>query len=76
MTDKEIAILDELIDQCFVIDLIEPVKDIVKKIKQKYSIKLPDAIIAASSIYTDIPLVTFDNDFRHLSELKFILFED
>lgn len=76
LTKKEIAILDELIDQCFVIDLTEPVKEIVKRIKQQNSIKLPDAIIAASSIYTDIPLVTFDNDFRSLSELKLILFEE
>jgi len=76
LTDREIVILDELIDQCFIIDLTEPVKEIVKQIKQKNSIKLPDAIIAASSIYTDIPLVTFDNDFRNLPNLKLILFED
>ncbi|PKR80046.1 VapC toxin family PIN domain ribonuclease [Brumimicrobium salinarum] len=76
LSDKEIAILDELINQCIVIDLIEPIKEIVKKLNQKHSIKLPDAIIAASSIYTDIPMVTFDNDFRKLTELKLILFED
>ncbi len=76
LTQREIVIIDELIDNCFIIELNQPIKKIVKQLKLHYSIKLPDAIIAASSIYTDIPLVTFDSDFTNIKEVKLILFED
>ena len=36
--------------------------------------KLPDAIVAATAIYLDIPLVTFDTDFKKIDNLKLILF--
>jgi predicted nucleic acid-binding protein len=70
---SETAIIDMLIENCFVIDLLSPIKQIVKKIKQKYKIKLPDAIVAATAIYLDIPLLTFDTDFNKVEELKLIL---
>jgi predicted nucleic acid-binding protein len=70
---NEISIIDMLIESCFVIDLLQPVKQIVKQINQKYKVKLPDAIIAASAIYMDIPLVTFDTDFDKIGELKLVL---
>jgi predicted nucleic acid-binding protein len=69
----ELSIIDVLVESCFVIDLIQPVKQVVKTIKQHYKIKLPDAIIAATAIYMDIPLVTFDNDFCQIEELKLVL---
>jgi predicted nucleic acid-binding protein len=69
----EISIIDMLTESCFVIDLPQPVKQIVKKLKQKYKIKLPDAIIAATAIYLDIPLVTFDTDFNKIEDLKLVL---
>lgn len=53
--------------------MLPPIKQIVKEIKRKYKIKLPDAIIAATSIYLDIPLVTFDVDFKNIEELKLVL---
>jgi predicted nucleic acid-binding protein len=62
-----------LIESCFVIDLLPPIKQIVKDIRRRFHLKLPDAIIAATAIYEDIPLVTFDTDFEPLSDLKLIL---
>jgi predicted nucleic acid-binding protein len=70
---NEISIIDMLVESCFVIDLLQLVKQIVKKIKQKYKVKLPDAIVAATAIYMDIPLVTFDTDFDKIGELKLVL---
>ena len=64
MNPQELEIISSLIDSCIVVDLIQPIKKIVIQLKQKYQIKLPDAIIAATSIYYDIPLVTFDSDFQ------------
>jgi len=73
MTSSETAIIDMLVESCFVIDLLPSIKQLVKKIKQKYKLKLPDTIIAATAIYLDIPLVTFDTDFENIENLKLIL---
>jgi len=73
LTPLEMKIIDSLVDDCIVIDLIQPIKKIVVQLKQKYTIKLPDAIIAATSIYYDVPLATFDSDFQNIEELKLIL---
>lgn len=75
MNPSEMVIIDKLIDSCYVVDLIQPIKQIVKQLKQQYKIKLPDAIIAATAIYSDIPLVTYDSDFRNIKELKLVLFD-
>lgn len=73
MTPGEISVIDLLIENCFVIDLLHPIKQIIKIIKQKYRIKLPDAIVAATALYLDIPLVTFDTDFEKIEEIKLVL---
>ena len=74
MTSSEISIIDILIENCFVIDLLPSIKQLVKEIKHKYKIKLPDAIVAATAMYLDVPLVTFDADFERIENLKLILF--
>ncbi|GHT46157.1 hypothetical protein AGMMS49965_23560 [Bacteroidia bacterium] len=73
ITPKEVSIIDMLVESCFVIDLLSPVKQIVKQLKQKHRMKLPDAIIAATAIYLDIPLITFDTDFKKIEEIKLVL---
>jgi len=75
LSPKESNIIDTLLEYCFVIDINQEIKTIYKEIKQKYSLKLPDALIAATAIYLDIPLLTFDKEFKSVSELKLILWE-
>ncbi|MDR3184479.1 MAG: PIN domain-containing protein [Prevotellaceae bacterium] len=36
---------------------------------------MPDALIAATAIYLDIPLLTFDKGFKNIPELQLILWE-
>ena len=43
------------------------------KRSRKHKLKVPDVIIAASALYSDIPLVTFDNDFSDIEELNLVL---
>jgi len=66
-------IIEVLLDECFVIDINQDIKHIYREIKQKHSIKLPDAIIAATAIYLDMPLLTFDKNFKKLSHLKLLM---
>jgi len=42
-------------------------------LREKYKIKLPDAIIAATAITYELPLVSADQGFSQIEELDFIL---
>ena len=64
--------IDSLIENCFVIGINQEIKYIYRKIKQTYAIKLPDAVIAATALYLDLPLLTFDRVFERVPNLKLI----
>jgi predicted nucleic acid-binding protein len=64
-----------LLDNCFIIDINQEIKQIYREIKQNYTLKLPDAIIAATAIYLDIPLLTFDKEFQNISSLKLLMWD-
>jgi predicted nucleic acid-binding protein len=42
------------------------------QIRRNKKIKMPDAIIAATCFFLDIPLVTFDDDLDNIPDLKII----
>ena len=75
LSPAEYNIINSLIDSCVVVELIQPIKKIVIQLKQKYQLKLPDAIIAATSIYCNIPLVTYDSNFNKIEEINLFLLE-
>jgi len=68
-------IIESMLDGCFIIDINWEIKQIYREIKQKYVIKLPDAIIAATAMYLDIPLLTFDKGFKNVPNLKLIMMD-
>jgi predicted nucleic acid-binding protein len=74
-TVKEKKEIDLLVDNCFVAELNTGIKSITKKLLQSATIKLPDAIVAATAIYLDLPLLTFDSDFARLPQLKLFILE-
>ena len=48
----------------------ESIVDLTIEIRRLYKPKLPDAIIAATSMYNDLILLTTDKDFRKIIGLK------
>ncbi|MCF8236443.1 MAG: PIN domain-containing protein [Bacteroidales bacterium] len=75
LNKNEIKEINALVDNCFVAELNPQIKQITKNLMQEKSVKLPDAIIAATSVYLDIPLLTFDAGFEKLDDIKLILLE-
>ena len=67
--------MKKLLDDCFILEMNNNIKELCIKLKQKYRVKIPDAIIAASSITYGIPLITSDADFKTISELNLIFIE-
>ncbi|MCZ8089455.1 type II toxin-antitoxin system VapC family toxin [Flavobacterium sp.] len=68
--------IQKIIDQCFVIDFNLEIKKSAIQLKQKYKVKLPDAIIAATAIHYNIPFITADADFKIIKELDLIFIEN
>jgi predicted nucleic acid-binding protein len=75
ITEDEKAVIKELLSQCIVIDLNYSIKDITVALKQNYNLKLPDAIIAATSLYLNLPLISADKGFERVPDLHFIKYE-
>ena len=65
----------ELLQEYQMIEYLPEMKDIVINIRAQKSIKLPDAIIAATAIYYNLPLVSSDKGFNGIKGLNFIYHE-
>jgi len=72
-TREEELFVKELCDMCDLIDITKPVIDKTIEIRKKSKVKLPDAIIAASTIISSATLVTANvKDFHDIEEIKII----
>jgi predicted nucleic acid-binding protein len=61
--------------ECTIIDITPGIKELVISIRKKYIIKLPDAIILATSIWLNMPLITADHDFTKIDIADLIYFQ-
>ncbi len=67
--------LKELLNDCFLIEWNTKIKEQTIAFRRMYSLKLPDAIIAASAFVYGVPLVTADKAFSKIDKLDLILIE-
>lgn len=75
ITKVEATKLKQLINDSFVIEWSSKIKEQTIELRKKYSIKLPDAIIASTSLVYGLPLVTADKGYSKIVELDLILIE-
>jgi predicted nucleic acid-binding protein len=71
----EINDIRNLIEGFPVIALDEKIKDIAIKLKQQYSIKTPDAIIAATAKSLGLILITADKGFAKINGIDAVIVE-
>jgi predicted nucleic acid-binding protein len=67
--------LNNILKDCEIFEMNYQVKQLCIKIRQKYKIKIPDAIIASTAIIYKIPLITSDRDFEKIKEIDLIFIE-
>lgn len=72
---EEIKNVQEVLSVCTKVAHIEKINELTILLKRKNRIKLPDALIAATALYENIPLLTFDKDFIKIKELNLVLLE-
>ncbi|MBS1489503.1 MAG: PIN domain-containing protein [Bacteroidetes bacterium] len=76
ISEREKKFFLSLLSDCLVVELLAEVKSLAILLKQKNKLKLPDAIIATSSLYLEMPLLTFDSDFQKIHNLNLILLDN
>ncbi len=75
ISPHEINAIRSLLKDCEIIDFSNTIKEITISLKQKYSIKTPDAIIAATAKSFDLPLITADKGFKKIEGINIVLLD-
>ena len=57
------------------VNITAQIRERAIEIRQKKKIKLPDSIIAATSQYLNVPLITSDTDFKNIEAISTIIYE-
>ena len=65
--------LEDLLNDCVIIELTSEIKKLTISLRQQYKIKTPDAIIAATSQFLSLPIVTADKGFKGIERIELIL---
>ena len=71
----DILKIKQFISECTVIDITPGIKEFAIIIRQKYTVKLPDCIIMATSLWLNMPLITADHDFKKIDIVDLIYFK-
>lgn len=75
LKDGELLVIEELIDDVRICDINTEIKKETVRLKRSMKMKLPDAIIAATSNCMELPLLTADKDFKK-AEISNLIFYD
>lgn len=75
ISPAEIKGIQNLLGTCSKVAHVEEINKLTIQLKQQNRVKLPDALIAATAIYYNLPLLTFDKDFSQIKSIDLILLE-
>ncbi|MBP5501444.1 MAG: type II toxin-antitoxin system VapC family toxin [Bacteroidales bacterium] len=70
ITESEIKMIKEMMSWCTEFQLNDNIKERAIDIRRKYGTKLPDAIVAATAIICNVPLISADKGFKKIQELR------
>jgi hypothetical protein len=72
---SDVKNIKRFIGECTVIDITPGIKETAILIRKNYSLKLPDSIIMATSLWLNMPLITADKDFKKVENADLIFFK-
>jgi predicted nucleic acid-binding protein len=73
ITSKDSELLKHFLSECYIVDIEPVIKEITIDIRSRFKVKLPDAIIAATAMYFDLPLFTMDKGFKKITDLQAVI---
>jgi predicted nucleic acid-binding protein len=74
LTIEDRYLIRNFLDECILLELNTEIKKVTINLRIKYKLKLPDAIIAATANYYQLPLVSADKVFSKVREIETIRF--
>ncbi len=74
LTVKERNKIVAMLKNFIVMDLNESIKETTIRYRKDFKLKIPDAIIAATANYLNLPLLTADHAFKSIPELTTIIY--
>ncbi len=74
ISEQEIEQIKGFLQDCQVIDLSPAIKEKAIELRRTYGLKLPDAIIAATAVDLNLPLISADGIFSRITELDFVYY--
>ena len=75
ITQKEIKAISSFLSEFNIVNISEEVKKNTIAIRKSTNLKLPDCIIAATSITLNIPLISSDKQLSSVPGLDIVLYE-
>lgn len=66
-------IIKDYLSNVFIIGLNSVIKNLAISFKKEYKLKTIDAVIAASAVHFDLPLLTADKAFKKIKQLETVL---
>lgn len=72
LTFLELEEIKSLLGTCTIFNINSEIKDLTAEIRRNSGLKLPDAIIAATSILYKIPLVSADKIFSRIEGINLV----
>jgi predicted nucleic acid-binding protein len=75
IAEPEIKLIEGFLQHCTIIEMSSVIKENTILLRRKYGLKLPDAIIAASSLFLNAPLFTADKDMTNIKEIDLIYYQ-
>jgi predicted nucleic acid-binding protein len=73
MNAAEVEAAELYLETCEVIELTPSIQLLVIALRRQHRLKLPDAIVAATAQWLEIPLLTADKDFARITGLDIVL---
>jgi predicted nucleic acid-binding protein len=74
LSTQERSTIRSFLDECILLDINMEIKKVTIDFRINYHLKLPDAIIAATAYYYELPLVSADKTFSKINEIEVIRF--
>lgn len=75
ITEEEKKSIKHFLNEFVIINIDERIKQNAIEIKKATSLKLPDSIIAATSLSLKLPFITSDNNLKHVGKLNLVYYE-
>lgn len=75
LSSNELSKIESLLKDVLILEFNAEIKRTAIKLRSKYNLGLPDSIVAASSLFLNIQLISADKGFSKIKEIDFVFLE-